>query len=79
MQPALHLKTKVLSGKKIEIAIPEGEIGDTVDVFVILPAKTKDKKRSVLEMFEEIHAKRPPRSAEEIDRQLQEERNSWDN
>ena len=78
MQPALHLTTKVLPGNKIEIEIPEGEIGDTVDVFVVLPEKAKSKKRSVLEIIEEVHAKRPPRSAEDIDRQIREERESWD-
>ena len=39
MQPALHLMTQVLPGNKIEIEILEGEIGDTVDVFVVLPKK----------------------------------------
>ncbi len=78
MQPALHLTTKVLSGNKIEIEIPEGEIGDTVDVFVILPEKTKKKKRSVLEIIEESRSKHALRTAEEIDKQLQEERDSWD-
>jgi hypothetical protein len=95
MQPALHLTTKVLPGNKIEIEIPEGEIGDTVDVFIVLPEKPKIKsgcdpapmkgasgsapsKRSVLEMLKEIHLSRPPKSAEEIDRQLREERESWD-
>ena len=95
MQPALHLTTKVLPGNKIEIEIPEGEIGDTVDVFVVLPEKPKAKsgcdpaptqdarerapsKRSVMEILEEVHAKRPPRSAEDIDRQIREERESWD-
>ena len=53
MQPALHLTTKVLPGNKIEIEIPEGKIGDTVDVFVVLPAKLKEKKRSVMELIEE--------------------------
>ncbi len=78
MQPALHLTTKVLPGNKIEIEIPEGEIGDTVDVFVVLPEKPKNKKRSVMEILEKVHAKRSPRSAEDIDRQLREERDSWD-
>jgi hypothetical protein len=78
MQPALHLTTKVLPGNKIVLEIPEGEIGDTVDVFVVLPEKPKEKKRSVVEMLEEIHLLRPPKSAEEIDRQLREERASWD-
>ena len=78
MQPALHLTTKVLPGNKIEIEIPEGQIGDTVDVFVVLPKKLESKKRSAMEILKEVHAKRPPRSAEDIDRQLREERDSWD-
>ncbi len=78
MQPALRITTKVLPGKKIEIEIPEAQIGDSVDVFVVLPEKVEPKKRSVIEILEEVHAKRPPKSAEEIDRQLREERESWD-
>ena len=78
MQPALHLTTKVLPGNKIEIEIPEGEIGDTVDVFVVLPEKPKAKKRSVLEIIEESRSRNTLRSAEDIDRQLREERNSWE-
>ena len=53
MQPALDLTTKVLPGNKIEIEIPEGKIGDTVDVFTVLPGTPKEKKRSVLELIEE--------------------------
>ena len=79
MRSALHVTTKVLPGNKIEIQVPEAQIGDNVDVFVILPGKAETKKRSVLELLEEVHAKRPPKSAEEIDRQLEEERSSWDN
>jgi hypothetical protein len=45
---------------------------------VILPQKAEPKKRSVIEILEEVHAKHPPKSAEEIDRQLREERDSWD-
>ncbi|ELS01457.1 hypothetical protein Xen7305DRAFT_00011610 [Xenococcus sp. PCC 7305] len=78
MQPALHLTTKVLPGNKIEIEIPEGSIGDTVDVFVVMPEKPQQKKQSVLELIEESRSKHARRSAEDIDRQLQEERDSWD-
>ena len=78
MQPALHLTTKVLPGNKIEIEIPEGEIGDTVDVFVILPKKPQEKARSVLEIIKESRSRNTLRSAEDIDRQLREERDSWD-
>ena len=78
MQPALHLTTKILPENKIEIEIPEGEIGDTVDVFVVLPEKSKAKKRSVMEIIEESRSRNAHRTAEDIDRQIQVERDSWD-
>jgi hypothetical protein len=78
MQAALRITTKVLPGNKIEIAIPEAEIGDSVDVFVILPEKAEPKRHSVMEILQKVHATRPPKSAEEIDRLLREERESWD-
>lgn len=34
MQPALQVTTKVLPGNKIEVEIPEGEIGDTTVVIL---------------------------------------------
>jgi hypothetical protein len=78
MQSALRITTKVLPGNKIEIEIPGAEIGDSVDVFVVLPEKTKTKKRSALEIIEESRKRHASRSAEDIDRQIQEERASWD-
>ncbi len=79
MQPALHIITKVLPGNKIEIQVPEAAIGDTVDVFVVLSEKSESKRRSVVELIEEIRSKRPSfRTTEDIDKQLQEERESWD-
>ena len=48
MQSALHITTKVLPGNKIEIQVPEAEIGDSVDVFVILPEKVETKKQPQL-------------------------------
>ncbi len=78
MQPALHITTQVLPGNKIEIQVPEAAIGDTVDVFVILSEKPPSKRRSILKLIEQIRSKHPNRTAEDIDRQLQEERESWD-
>ncbi len=78
MQSPLRITTKVLPGNKIEIQVPEAEIGDSIDVIVILPEKPESKRRSIIELLEDVHAKRPPKSAEEIDRYLQEERESWD-
>lgn len=79
MQSALRITTKVLPGNKIEIEIPEAKIGDSVDVFVILPEKVETKKRSVLDIIESSRRRHPSRTAEDIDKQLQEERSSWDN
>jgi hypothetical protein len=71
MQPALRITTKVLLGNKIEIEIPEAEIGDSVDVFVILPEKAQPKRRSVLEIIEQSRRRHASRTAEDIDRELQ--------
>ena len=78
MQAALHITTKVLSGNKIEIEFPEAEIGDSVDVFVILPEKHASKRGSVLELIEQARSKHAFRTTEDINRQLQQERDSWD-
>ena len=78
MQSALHITAKVLAGNKIEVEIPEAQIGDSVDVFVVLREKVETKKRSVLDIIEESRSRHPSRTAEDIDRQLQEERASWD-
>lgn len=78
MQSALHITAKVLPGKRIEVEIPEAQIGDSVDVFVILPEKVETKKRSVLDIIEESRRRHASRTAEDIDAQLREERISWD-
>lgn len=78
MQSALRITTKILPGNKIEIEVPQASVGDSVDVFVVLPEKLETKKRSVLEIIEESRSRHPSRTTEEIDRQLQEERSSWD-
>ncbi len=78
MQSALRITTKILPGNKIEIQVPEAVIGDSVEVFVILPEKAESKRRSVLEIIEESRRRHPSRTAEDIDKQLQEERSSWD-
>jgi hypothetical protein len=79
MQSALRITTKVLPGNKIEIKFPKAEIGDNVDVFVILPEKSGAKRRNVLELIEQIRSQNSSfRTAEDIDKQLQEERDSWD-
>ena len=78
MQSAIRITTKVLPGNKVEIQLPSGSVGEEVEVFVILPEKPKLGRRRVLELLEEIHSRHTSRTIEEIDRELQSERDSWD-
>lgn len=79
MPSELHLQAQVLPGNKIEIHHPELSVGETVEVSVLLPEKYSSKRSSVLEIIERIHSQRSSStSAAEIDRYLEEERNSWD-
>ena len=78
MQSALRITAKVLPGDKVEIKLPPGSVGEEVEVFVILPEKPKPGRRRVLEFIEEIRSRHASRTVEEIDRELQAERNSWD-
>jgi hypothetical protein len=79
MQSALRITTKVLSGGKIELQLPLESVGDEVEVFVVLPEKPQPQKRSILEFFADVHLQGPFRTPEEIDRDIQMEKDAWDN
>lgn len=79
MQSALRITTKVLPGDKVEIQLPPGSVGEEVEVFVILQEKPQFGRRRVLELLEEIRSHHTSRTVDEIDRELQAERDSWDN
>lgn len=85
MQSALRIETKVLPGNKIEINLPAGttstSVGQTIEVIVLLPEqKPTLERQSILHLLEEIHRQRPVgRRVEEINRDLQVERDAWDN
>ncbi|MDF5713742.1 MAG: hypothetical protein PUP93_07580 [Rhizonema sp. NSF051] len=55
-------------------------MGQLVEVIVLLPEqKPAREKQSILKLLEEIHQQRPiGRSVEEINRDLQAERDAWD-
>jgi hypothetical protein len=79
MQSALHITTTIQSGNRIELQIPDGGIGDTVEVFVILADKSlPTKQRSILSMIDTIHSQQPSRTSDEIEQQIQEARDGWD-
>lgn len=79
MQSAIRITTKVLAADKLEIQVPPGSVGKEVEVFVIIPEKPQSGRRKVLAFLTEIRSRHVSRTVEEIDRELQEERNSWDN
>lgn len=78
MESALRIKTKVLPGKKIEITSPDLVEGDSVEVLVVLPAKSAKRRRSVLDLLKSTPAPGVFKTAAEVDKYLQEERDSWD-
>ena len=80
MQSALHITTTIQPGNKIELQIPDGGIGDTVEVFIILADKstTPTKQQSILATIDTIHSQQPHRTAEEIEQQIQEARDGWE-
>lgn len=79
MQSAIRITTRVLPGNKVEVLIPPGSEGEDVEVIVVLPEKRQQSRKSALDIIEEFHKQGPFRTAEEIDRDLQTERDSWDN
>ena len=81
MQSALHFKTTVLPGQRVEISAPELKEGDPVDVFVVLPETTESQRprKSMLELIQSF----PPgprafKTWEEFEEHFQAERNSWE-
>ena len=77
MEGALHIRTLVGPGSSIAVNVPELREGDAVDLFVV-PAETP-RRRPVAEIVQSLP--QGPRSAatwDELERQLEEERDSWD-
>ena len=76
MQKVLRMKTTVQPGGKVEIASPELEAGQTVDVVVL--HESSQKGRSILEILNSRPERRLFQTAEEVKSYLAEERASWD-
>ncbi len=79
MQAALRLETTVLPGHRLEITAPELPEGARVEVIVVLPASPPARRMSMLEFLATL----PPgpllfQTPEEVNRYIQEERDSWE-
>lgn len=78
MESAMHVRTKVLPGKKIEVASPNLVEGEQVEVIIVFPAATRGRRRSVLDIVETTAPPQVFKTAEQADQYLQGERDSWD-
>ena len=76
MQKALHIRTTVLPGGKVEIASPELEAGQSVDVVVTCSSSTE--RRSVIDILAEAPGHRLFKTGKEVDDYIKEERELWD-
>ena len=79
MRNALHIRTTVLPGSRIEVCSAELTEGEAIDLFVVLPDGSPQPRRPMVELVDSLApGPRSARTWEEVERQFQEERNSWD-
>ena len=76
MQKALHIKTTVQPGGKVEFASPELEAGQMVDV-VVTPS-SPPPRRSAVDILAEAPGHLVFKTAEDVAAYLKEEKESWD-
>lgn len=78
MRAALHLKTTILPGGKIEIVDQELPAGEPVDVIVLLSASPASGRRSAIDILAEAPGQRLFKTAADVDAYLQHEREAWE-
>ena len=75
MQKALHIRTTVLPGGKVEIVSQELPVGEDVDV-VVSPA-TQAERRSAVDILNEAPGGLVFKTAADVAAYLKEEKESW--
>jgi len=78
MRAALHLKTTVLPGGKIEIVDQELPAGESVEVIVLLPTAPASVRRSAVDILAGAPGQRLFKTAADVEAYLQHERNVWE-
>ena len=76
MEKALHVRTTVQPGGRVEVASPDLEAGQMVDVVVTRSSSTE--RRSVVDILAEAPGHRLFKTGKEVDDYIKEERASWD-
>ncbi len=78
MATAVRARTVVLPGGKIEVSVPELIPGQYATVFVVVEEDETQEKRNALDILAELPGHLEFHTAEEVDRYIQEERDSWE-
>ena len=78
MQAALHLRTTIQPGGRIEITDKQLPPGANVDVIVLFLPAPSQARRSAVDILAEAPGQRIFKTATEVDAYIQEERDSWD-
>ncbi len=76
MQRALHLKTTVLPGGKIEIVDQSLPVGESVDV--VVSQSTQPAGQSAVDILAQAPGHLVFKTAEDVALYLKEERDTWD-
>lgn len=77
MQNALHIKTKVLPGGKIEVTDQALSAGEEVDVIVLLPEPPTAERQSAIDILAEAPGHRLFKTASDVEDDLQQGRDAW--
>ena len=79
MEAIVKKRCRVLPGNRMEITSPELVVGEEVEVTVTACSRTPERPtRSIFEILEANPRPGTFKSPEDVDRFLEEERNSWD-
>ena len=76
MQKALHIRTTVLPGGKVEIVSQELPVGEDVDV--VVSSASPSERRSAVDILNEAPGDLMFKTAADVAVYLKEEKESWD-
>lgn len=83
MQTALRMTTKVHTGGKIELTVPQLPVEEMIEVILLFPliesASTLRLKRSVVDILAEASGHRVFQTVDDVDHYLHEEHGAWGN
>ncbi len=81
MQTAVRMTTKVQSGGKVELVVPQLSAEETVEVIILFPSDDLRSpgyaKRSVMDILTTASGHRIFQTAADVERYLQQEHETW--